>query len=133
MKYRENVRSVRTQTCKWQTGDTYLRFAQVENPGQVLALGAYHVMVLLERVLQLQQLVRTERGPNPLRLSEQRREEGRQSGRVYMGARELWVTAGLHRQQTSHRVACKGRQQIMRLSVIIDDRIEVITTKLIAN
>lgn len=61
----------------------HLRLGQAEAAGQLLPLGAYHVMVLLEGPLQAQQLRRREGGSDPLGLPGERAvEEQAVLGRV---------------------------------------------------
>lgn len=57
-----------------------LRLGEAEGLRELLPLGADHVVVLLERVLQLQQLRRGERGADPLRLPERVQQEARRLG-----------------------------------------------------
>lgn len=53
-------------------GPTHLSFREAEAVRQLLPLGAYHVVVLLEGVFQPQKLGRGKGGSDPLRLSGQR-------------------------------------------------------------
>lgn len=55
--------------------NTYLRFRQRERLRQLLPFGADHVVIFLERVLELQQLAGAERCPYSLRLPERLQEE----------------------------------------------------------
>lgn len=50
--------------------DNYLSFREIESLGELLPLGAHHVLVLLEGLLELEELARAERRPDPLGLPE---------------------------------------------------------------
>lgn len=56
----------------------YLSFGEVEILGQLLALGSDDVVILFERVFQLEQLAGREGRPHALRLAERRQEESGQ-------------------------------------------------------
>ena len=56
--------------------NTHLSFGKVEVLSEFLPLLSDDVLVLLEGLLQLQQLVRRERRPDPLRLPERQKELG---------------------------------------------------------
>lgn len=62
-----------------------LCLGEVEGLGELLPLGAHHVLVLLKGLLQLQQLTRAERRPDSLGLP-----EGQQEGGEVMTAGESW-------------------------------------------
>lgn len=50
-------------------GAAYLRLREAKSLGQLLALGAHHIMIALKGVLQLKQLRRREGGSYPLWLA----------------------------------------------------------------
>lgn len=62
-----------------------LSFREIESLGELLPLGAHHVLVLLEGLLELEELARAERRPDPLGLP-----EGQQEGGEIVAAGEAW-------------------------------------------
>ena len=59
---------------------SHLSFGEVERLGELFALLADHVVIVLEGVLQLEQLAGGERRPDPLRLPEGLQQERRELG-----------------------------------------------------
>lgn len=53
---------------------SHLSLGEIESLGELLPLGAHHVLVLLEGLLELEELARAERRPDPLGLPEGQQE-----------------------------------------------------------